>query len=381
MQDYFFADNKTFYFVFQIKTNIFAFVIGLERHIEILLLNNDCVIIPGLGGFIASHIPARYDDDDRIFLPPLRTLGFNPKLNINDSLLVQSYSEYYDISYPEALTRIENESNELKQHIMNNGSYELNDIGTLYLNEEGNMEFKPCEAGILTPELYSLSSFGMEKKSVSVSIDKKNSHVLKDRTNSLKEERKLKNSGQEASEEGENKLKDKTISIKLSLLRNVAAVIIAVVMFFAISSPVGNNGNAIKMSSIDNGVISNLIDNSCKSVTNKKEINLASSKKKESTIPTNAKKVNLEKAEQKRSALDDYYCIVLASQVSKSNAETFVNTLSDKGFKEATVLNKAKKSIKVIYGKYKSENEAYNKLRKMRASEYFKEAWVYHVKD
>ena len=87
-------------------------MIELERHIEILLLRNDCVIVPGLGGFIASHIPATYDERDCLFLPPQRTLGFNPKLNINDSLLVQSYTEAYDISYPDAQNRISGEVNE-----------------------------------------------------------------------------------------------------------------------------------------------------------------------------------------------------------------------------------------------------------------------------
>ena len=129
------------------KSTNFALVIELERHIEILLLSNDCVIVPGLGGFMTNHVDARYDNDDRMFLPPLRTLGFNPKLTLNDSLLAQSYIEAYDISYPEAIHRIEDEVNELRQHLENNGSYELNDIGTLFLNDDGNMEFKPCEAG------------------------------------------------------------------------------------------------------------------------------------------------------------------------------------------------------------------------------------------
>ena len=158
------------YLVFQMKSTNFAFVIELERHIEILLLKSDCVIVPGLGGFVASHVNARYDEDDNMFIPPLRTLGFNPKLTLNDSLLAQSYSEAYDISYPEACGRIDNEVNELKQYICNNGSYFLNGIGTLSMNGYGNYEFVPCEAGILTPDLYSLSSFEMGRLSKSESM-------------------------------------------------------------------------------------------------------------------------------------------------------------------------------------------------------------------
>ena len=143
------------------KYSNFAPVIELERHIEILLLDNDCVIVPGLGGFMAHHVEARYEEDEQAFLPPLRTLGFNPQLKINDSLLAQSYIEAYDISYPEALQRIEDEVNELTQILQNEGRYELNNIGIIELNEDGNYVFTPCEAGILTPSLYGLNSFEM----------------------------------------------------------------------------------------------------------------------------------------------------------------------------------------------------------------------------
>ena len=141
-------------------------MIEIERHIEILLLDNDCVIVPGLGGFTAHHVEARFDEADGVFVPPLRTLGFNAQLKINDSLLAQSYVEAYDISYPEALRKIESEVEELRQRLANDGYYELTDIGVLEINEDGNIEFTPCEAGILTPSLYGLSSFEMQPLAV-----------------------------------------------------------------------------------------------------------------------------------------------------------------------------------------------------------------------
>ena len=45
-------------------------MIELTKHIEILLLENDCVIVPGLGGFIAHHQSAHYEEDEGVFLPP-----------------------------------------------------------------------------------------------------------------------------------------------------------------------------------------------------------------------------------------------------------------------------------------------------------------------
>lgn len=49
------------------KITTFANVNRLERHIEILLLSNDCVIVPGFGGFMAHHVDARYDGRDSMF--------------------------------------------------------------------------------------------------------------------------------------------------------------------------------------------------------------------------------------------------------------------------------------------------------------------------
>ena len=80
---------------------------------------------------------------------------------MNDSLLALSYVEAYDISYPEALNRIADEVAEIKQTLENTGRFELTDIGTIILNETGNYAFEPCEAGILTPELYGLGGFDM----------------------------------------------------------------------------------------------------------------------------------------------------------------------------------------------------------------------------
>ena len=66
-------------------------MIELAKHIEVLLLENDCVIVPGLGGFIAHYRSSIYNKEMREFYPPVRTIGFNPKLVMNDGLLVQSY--------------------------------------------------------------------------------------------------------------------------------------------------------------------------------------------------------------------------------------------------------------------------------------------------
>ena len=48
----------------------FCSMIELAQHIEVLLLENDCVIVPGLGGFVAHYTPAMRVAEENVFLPP-----------------------------------------------------------------------------------------------------------------------------------------------------------------------------------------------------------------------------------------------------------------------------------------------------------------------
>ena len=93
-----------FWDIFNLSLN-FAHMIELAQHIEALLLENDCVIVPGFGGFVAHYAPATHVKRRKSFLPPTRTIGFNPQLKLNDGVLVQSYMSAYDTSFADA-TRI-----------------------------------------------------------------------------------------------------------------------------------------------------------------------------------------------------------------------------------------------------------------------------------
>lgn len=367
-------------------------MIELDRHIEILLLSNDCVIVPCLGGFVASHVPARYDKNDSMFIPPLRTLGFNAKLNINDSLLVQSYTEIYDISYPEACSRIENEVNELKQHLSNKGSYRLNGIGTLYLNKEGNMEFTPCEAGILTPDLYSLSSFEMKKNAK----DSLEQGKKKRKAASIPLSSPLSNTCIPSAYGNTNKNittrndnDDRRIQIRISAIRNFVAAVIAVIFFLALGTPVNEDNTVIKTSNIDNGIIQKLINDGYNNIKKPKSVKLETKKtvnkdtdssKSQNAKTLTAKNTTIEN-HKTSSERKDYYCIVLASRVTKRNADAFTKNLGRQGLGLVKTLVEKNRSVKVIYGHYETENEAYKMLNKLRGNKYFNEAWVYQVRN
>ena len=77
----------------------------------------------------------------------------------------------------------------------------------------------------------------------------------------------------------------------------------------------------------------------------------------------------------------EYFCLVLASKVTKDNANAFVDELKQKGYDEANVLTENNKSIKVTYGHYATQQEAFNALNELQGNENFYDAWVYQVKN
>ena len=380
--------------VFSDKCSNFAVVIEIERHIEILLLDNDCVIVPGLGGFTAHHVEARFDESDDVFLPPLRTLGFNQQLKINDSLLVQSYIEAYDISYPEALRRIEGEVEELRQRLANDGYYEMTDIGVLEMNEDGNIIFTPCEAGILTPGLYGLSSFEMqplmaEESTTSASstqVQKPNVEPTPITTTVFdqvrqKEETSANDAGQDTDNDEDA---EKTICIKVSWLRNAGIAAAAAVLLLFVIFPISHSG--LKNVNIGdfNGTsfFSKLMpkDSQMNNI-NISEIKASAKDSSRQSVKDSVKDIvkdSIKVIEPK--VKSDTFCIVLASCIPQKNAERYVEQLHKKGFDKAYAMVN-NKMVRVIYGNYTSETDAYNDLQKIRSNDEFEQAWILKKKN
>ncbi len=383
-------------------------MIELERHIEILLLDCDCVIVPGFGGFVAHHRDARFDEADNMFLPPLRTLGFNPKLNMNDSLLVQSYVEAYDISYPEALARVETEVDELKHNIEKDGYYEFENLGHISLNSQGGYVFEPCESGILTPELYGLT--GVELQTAS-SLNLEESKVLAAAKNETVAEtpgisteigtsvaaltdtqKRVSASRDEVEEETE-----RTIKIKVSVLRNAVAVACAVIAFFVIATPiktdVQNTGKSL--SSFEGGALYSLLQEG-ETASHTSKPAMAHPMEKSATVKSVAVPVQKKAAEKEVEKKENDaspavvdtkdntvanvagYCIVLASRITKTNAAAFVERLHGQGYSDARVLEE--KPLKVVCGAYASEAQALKALAKMREKAEFKDCWIFYAK-
>lgn len=108
-----------------------------------LLPGHECVIVPGLGGFITSFAPARIDESIHRFTPPCKLVAFNASLSNNDGILANHIAGKLNISYTEALYRINEWSQSTLQALKNGGEIAIDRIGKLSINPAGNITFEP----------------------------------------------------------------------------------------------------------------------------------------------------------------------------------------------------------------------------------------------
>ncbi|MBQ2858570.1 MAG: SPOR domain-containing protein [Bacteroidaceae bacterium] len=375
-------------------------MIELARHIEILLLENDCVIVPELGGFIAHHQPSHYEENEGIFLPPTRTVGFNPQLTMNDGLLVQAYMQTHHTDFPDASRMLSKIVGNLKETLYNEGIAEMPGIGTLHYTMYGNYEFHPLENGVLSPDYYGLDAFSMTP--LSAEIFEEPVH---------EEERPI----------VEFPEKKRELTLNTSWLRHAVAVAIAIILFFTLSVPVentyidkgnyaslGTDGlfNAIRSQSVATSLNTKTIDGKQKSKSSHvvpvvvkvekvaqtakveeapktKEIskNVETPKvveaSKPKTTPKTAPKVNeapktkaVSKVEVKKK-----YHVIVASLATSSDAKRMLQEYKQQGYTGASILE-SKGRFRIAIDSYEDKSVAYGKLNELKKADAFKNAWM-----
>lgn len=376
----------------------------LAQHIETLLLEHDCVIIPGFGGFISNYEEAQYHTDNgSIFMPPHRSIGFNQQLQINDGLLVQSYMSAYDASYPAAHLQMEKEIEQMASQLELDGEYDFGAVGKLTKGLGEIISFDKSSSNIEAPSLFGLDSLSVmpvksiiEKREIEAKMQAASIGIGK--TDNKEDNDILTN---DKKQEVVIRLNQRWIDFGIS----VAA---ALLLFFGISytamkdvatesdtviaatypvpnSQHMNNGNITQAKEVAINKAAQKgkeVAGANTTATTKQEPvashNTTANPKQEHIDNHNATKAdneNATKATQENKA-QLAYTIVLASYVGKANAEEYVNQLGKKGFNEAQYVRKGKVG-RVIYSGYTTEQEAQIALASLRKKgKDFTEAWV-----
>lgn len=376
----------------------------LARHIEVLLLENDCVIVPGLGGFIAHNKAAEFKDSANVFCPPVRTIGFNPQLIINDGLLAQSYMQAYDTDFPDASRKIESVVSQIKDSLYKNGQAELENIGTLYYTMAGVYGFEPYQNAFFSPSLYGLGSFSISPLS-----------ELKPVKETTVEPRIMIETVPSCEEDRKEKAKQRHIIKRMA--EHAVGIAAAVILFFVLSVPVENtyldNSSyaSLGAETMLDAIRSKSMATTSLETKDIKQNNATNRRNNVNTLrPVAVKSVKVEKAEPKaskevkalpavakkevikaesvkaetkstkevqksNSSQNKGMFIIVASLPTMQDAEKELAKFKKQGYEEATILTSDNRYRIALYS-YTDKSKAYEKINELRKDEQFKTAWL-----
>lgn len=123
-------------------------MISINLHIRYLLTRHDCVVVPGLGAFVAQRDSARIDESTGRLIPPCRRVGFNQSLQHDDGLLASSVSRREGVSYDVARTLIANDVEMLRSRLQSSRMAILPRLGR-FDREGGRLVFTPDETSMV----------------------------------------------------------------------------------------------------------------------------------------------------------------------------------------------------------------------------------------
>ena len=128
----------------------------LSKMVKELILDDDKVVLPGLGCFVAEIVPAYFSDKGYTINPPYRKLYFRARPDEGDTL-IDFYARSNDVSYDVAERIIKDFISELKAVLHAKKVVVFPGLGRLRATKENNVFFIADEDLDIYPE-----GFGME---------------------------------------------------------------------------------------------------------------------------------------------------------------------------------------------------------------------------
>ena len=116
----------------------------LSKMVKELILENDRVVLPGLGCFVAEMVPATFSDKGYTINPPYRRLSFRARPDMGDEL-IDFYVEANGLDREVACRILGEFIRELRQIIFSKKVVVLPGLGRLRATKENNLFFIPDE--------------------------------------------------------------------------------------------------------------------------------------------------------------------------------------------------------------------------------------------
>lgn len=130
----------------------------LSEIFGVLLLRNNCVVIPEFGGFVAKVVSAQINVSKGVITPPKKALSFNKNLNNNDGLLISTLAQEKNISFDEASLFVSEKVREIKSTLNKGERVHFQNVGFLFINKAGAIAFEQDRFFNLLLSSYGLSN-------------------------------------------------------------------------------------------------------------------------------------------------------------------------------------------------------------------------------
>ena len=133
----------------------------LSKMVKELILDNDRVVLPGLGSFVAEIVPSTFSDKGYTINPPYRKLHFRAKPD-EGSELVQFYAQTNNVELVVAERIIKDFISELKPVIHTKKIVVFPGLGRLRATKENNLFFVADEDLDIYPDGFALEPVSLK---------------------------------------------------------------------------------------------------------------------------------------------------------------------------------------------------------------------------
>lgn len=135
---------------------------NLEFVIQDLLHKKNFITIPGFGSFVSHYQAARIVKSDYVkFIPPSKTIVFNPLLDSDDGVLQNILIEEYQLELTDAQKEISLFVNQTKEILLLKKIWELQGIGTFFYDSQNTLQFQETSSQNYLPDSFGLSDFSL----------------------------------------------------------------------------------------------------------------------------------------------------------------------------------------------------------------------------
>lgn len=157
---------------------------NLAQYIESLLIQHECVIVPGLGGFVTYRDRASIRNN-RLYAPAQR-VRFNHLLTYHDGLLAEAYMQNRHIGYTAALEAIKADVEQITTALNSGNTFILGRIGALSLSADNTIilknedcKFLPENIGLPVVNLKQLATESNNDNTITLSIPRASSNIVR----------------------------------------------------------------------------------------------------------------------------------------------------------------------------------------------------------